>query len=334
LAERLSLGAVLVVRTALLLASLTLVVSASCAPSEAKTGPTMPTVLVPTSARRPTPTAQATATGSVATATAAPSPPGGESRPAPPRVVDREFQAAVETYLDARAGTYGLAILDLDTGRTVLVNPDRAFPAASLYKLLVMYTVFRQIESGSLSLADTLTIEDRDAVEDEPKAGLRRGELVTVAEALEAMITHSSNYAAYALVRLTGGWAATARAAGELGLSGTSRTGGHFVTTPADLLAFLTSLAEGRLVSPAASEAMLAVLRRQTNNDRLPALLPEAAVVAHKTGELPGVRNDAGIVDGPGGRFVICVLDEQAVEDAATLTIARLARQAYDRYVQ
>jgi Beta-lactamase enzyme family len=41
---------------------------------------------------------------------------------------------------------------------------------------------------------------------------------------------------------------------------------------------------------------MLTLLEAQQENDRLPAKLPSGTVVAHKTGELDGVRNDAGII--------------------------------------
>ncbi len=48
--------------------------------------------------------------------------------------------------------------------------------------------------------------------------------------------------------------------------------------------------------SRSACDGMLGVLLQQTLNDRLPRFLPPGTKVAHKTGTLGGVRNDAGII--------------------------------------
>jgi beta-lactamase class A len=41
---------------------------------------------------------------------------------------------------------------------------------------------------------------------------------------------------------------------------------------------------------------MIAILERQTFNDRIPAGLPREVVVAHKTGDITRICHDAGIV--------------------------------------
>ncbi|MDA8216994.1 MAG: class A beta-lactamase-related serine hydrolase [Dehalococcoidales bacterium] len=270
---------------------------------------------------------QATASAGVAVATS-------PSRVTSTTVAARDLQAELADYLGDQEGLYGLALHNLTTGQTVLVNAERVFPSASIYKLLVMYEIYSRLESGALSPDDTLTITPADAVEDEPDEGLCVGETVTVSEALEAMITVSSNYAAYALVRLAGGWGLTEEAAEELGMERTGMGEEYFQTTPADMLTFLDALANGQLVSPRASEQMVALLRRQTENDRLPTLLPAEAIVAHKTGELPGARHDVGIVDAPGVRYVICMFSVGVDEGEATDVIAKLSRLVYDRYTR
>ena len=46
----------------------------------------------------------------------------------------------------------------------------------------------------------------------------------------------------------------------------------------------------------AGSDGALGILLQQQLNDRLPRFLPAGVRVAHKTGTLSGVRNDAGII--------------------------------------
>jgi beta-lactamase class A len=55
--------------------------------------------------------------------------------------------------------------------------------------------------------------------------------------------------------------------------------------------------------------------------------------VAHKSGQLPGVRHDAGVVYGPGGPYVVVVLtDDLADQGEAEAFIAGLARDVYDHF--
>jgi beta-lactamase class A len=103
-------------------------------------------------------------------------------------------------------------------------------------------------------------------------------------------------------------------------------------TSPRDLLTFFRLLGNGYLLSPEASKEMREVLLRQKVNDRLPSLLPEGTRVAHKTGELVAVRNDAGIVYAPSGAYVIAVLGSGVDEGEATAAIARLSRKVYDLF--
>ena len=251
---------------------------------------------------------------------------------APAAAIDWELQAELEEYLADREGLYGVAARSLETGQTVMINADRSFLSASTYKVLVMYLVYEQLESGALSADDVLTISWSDAVEEDPEGGLYPGQAVTAADALEAMITISSNVAAHRLTRLVGGWGQVYATAQELGMSGTYFQGEYFRTTPEDMLTFFQALAEGRLVSPSASWRMICWLGRQQVNDRIPALLPDWAFAPHKTGELPGVRNDVGIVYGPNGSYVIAIFSRWADVDEATWVGARVSRLVYDRY--
>lgn len=252
----------------------------------------------------------------------------------PDLVADAELQSELEEYLRSRQGTYGVALRNLDTGQTVLINADSEFSSASTYKVLVMYRVYQYIEGGLLDASRLLTITQWDAVEGEPDNGVFPGETISVADALEAMITVSSNTSAYALTRLVGGWQSISIAANELGMSQTGLQADGFRTTPADMLRFFEMLSQGQLVSANVSHSMMELLARQTVNDAIPSLLPDEAIVAHKTGELPGVRNDAGIVYGPGGRYIICMLSERANEDEAIESIAHVSLRAYQRYAQ
>ncbi|WP_103104557.1 serine hydrolase [Brevibacillus reuszeri] len=106
------------------------------------------------------------------------------------------------------------------------------------------------------------------------------------------------------------------------------------VATPADLNRLLIMIAQKEILTPASCDLMLDILRRQQYNSRLPFLLPEGTKVAHKTGTVNAVVNDAGIIYLPNGKgmIAITVLSRGITEkSAAELTIARVARAIYDQ---
>jgi beta-lactamase class A len=78
---------------------------------------------------------------------------------------------------------------------------------------------------------------------------------------------------------------------------------------------------------------MRQLMFRTGGTDRIPVLLPADARVAHKTGEIPGVRNDVAIVYAPRGTYVLAVLSQDPDEGEAMARIARLSRHVYDYFV-
>ena len=65
-------------------------------------------------------------------------------------------------------------------------------------------------------------------------------------------------------------------------------------TSPRDTGKLLRLLVEGKVVNKEASEKMLDIMKRQQLRNKLPALLPEDVVIAHKTGDLHLMEHDVG----------------------------------------
>ncbi len=99
------------------------------------------------------------------------------------------------------------------------------------------------------------------------------------------------------------------------------------VTTPREMIALLGLLVtEGRL-SPEVRAQALHFMRRQQIRDRLPFHLPQGTDLAHKTGSIAGVRNDAGILFVPRGPVLVCAFTRDLKEDlAGTAAIAEVGR--------
>jgi beta-lactamase class A len=222
-------------------------------------------------------------------------------------------------------GHVSIAVKDLASGRGAALDGDREMPSASLYKLPVLFSVF---ETG-LSMGEELPITEEARSYDSGTMELGVGETLTVAEALERMVTLSDNTAAVMLGSRVGANRINADLAG-LGMETTHYSLERMTTSALDMLRYLDLLSRGRMVSPAASADMLHLMLRQRVNDRLPRLLPDDVQVAHKTGNLPGTVNDVGIVYGPTSSVAIVALVSDTPDETAAATgIAKLAQAAY-----
>lgn len=102
---------------------------------------------------------------------------------------------------------------------------------------------------------------------------------------------------------------------------------------PGDLARLLADLHAGRLLAPGTTALAMEILEACQTNSRIPADLPRGTRVAHKTGSLHQRANDAGIVHGPAGPFVLVLMNEgEPDERRASLTLARAARWLFDRF--
>jgi len=256
---------------------------------------------------------------------------------------------------ESGAETVAVAFRDLETGRGLMLNPGVSFHAASTMKLPVMLELYREAQSGELSLDARVpvrnefkSIADGSAFsvspEDDSEATLYKkvGGTETVRELLRLMITESSNLATNILIeRVTPG--RVMRLMREMGardmrvLRGVEdgkafERGLNNTTTARDLLVLLSAVAGGRAVSPAASREMADVLAAQKFNEGIPAGLPAGLRVAHKTGSITRIEHDAGIVYPLGRRpYVLVVLVRGLAEPArAHRLIADISRAVYE----
>jgi beta-lactamase class A len=255
--------------------------------------------------------------------------------------------ARITAVLEDVPGHFYIVVAQPDGQRLYARNGRAAVPAASLYKLGVMVELYQQQAAGTLDFADTLYLYPEFFIDDEGD-GFVEGDSIAVDELLEQMITVSSNVAAAALLWRVGNeavnttlrdlgltqteirWSPAVAALDEPGLEpadGEPRN----LTSAADMTLLFQLLLAGQVVDADASAEMLSLLKRQQINDRLPALLPPRAVVAHKTGNLPGVVHDAGVIYTRGGPLFVAALSDAVdeIEDAATAAIAEIGAAVY-----
>jgi beta-lactamase class A len=223
----------------------------------------------------------------------------------------------------------GFYVKDLRTGATATLNADQKLRSASLYKLWVLNSAFAHVQSGDLAHDETIALS-HDAFLVDPYNEWPEGTQTSADCAIKAMVTVSSNSSAEMLTERVGGSARITADAQAYGAKQTEITDELAFTSPADVGRLLEAVASRHLISPTVSDAILQLLLAQQVNDRIPLPLPPSVKVAHKTGELVNLRNDAGIVYAPSGAYVIVAMVSDAPSEAdAAATIVDLSGQVY-----
>jgi beta-lactamase class A len=241
-----------------------------------------------------------------------------------------EVRSALENLRDLRGCRVGVCAAGLEgplAGVALGFGEDETFPSASLIKVLVLAELLRQADSGSLSLAEEVLVGPGDLVEDSEMLEARELPApVSCRDLAEGMITVSDNAATNLLIRRVGAGNVNALAGG-LGLRRTAlrrgmmdfgaRSRGEENTTSAsDMVALMREIRAGSTLTDGSRDLALRFLLDQRLASKIRVPLPPGARYAHKTGELEGVENDAGIVLAPGRSFALAVLVEGDVEGA------------------
>ena len=262
--------------------------------------------------------------------------------------------------LEAIAGFEGKVFVyakSLDTGATYSLNGDERVRTASTIKLAVMAAAFQAVEAGDAKWSDLLTLHDDDKVSgsgilpefsDNVKLPIR--------DVMHLMIVLSDNTATNLVIdRLTADRVNAEM--DKLGLkqtrlnrkvrgdgnqlkepSGLSAAGklpenqrfGLGVTTPHEMVTLLEKLEKGQVVSADASKEMLAVMKRNQDQDCIRRSFQDVPV-AHKSGALDALRSDVRNVYTPKALLAMAITCDDmpkidySPDNKGALLIAKLA---------
>src|SRR5262249_38208180 len=224
---------------------------------------------------------------------------------------------------------YAMVIEDLGTGARTVVNANQSLPSASLYKLGVAWAIMQRVDAGTLHEDDLLIIEDEDAVEPEPYGGFGVGETPTLRDALQGMLSVSSNAAAHALLR-TLGRDNFAQEMDRIGLHQTrTPDDGEAVTSADDMARLLRLMATSPELSANSRVAIWQGMASNAPPDALRETLPESVSIMDKTGNLNDASNVGALLETPEATAILVVIDSGVNPGDARAIIARAGQIAY-----
>jgi beta-lactamase class A len=249
----------------------------------------------------------------------------------------RQWQA-----LDDRLqGAVGMAVIDLQTGKTITHNGDHLFATASTIKIPVLAQVFRAVRAGEVKLDDRITLAPTESVGGSGRIqeDLKKGPVtLTVRQLAEAMMHQSDNTATNRLIALAG-LERVNRLMSDNGLrhsrlrrvmmdSAAAAKGNENVTTPLEMARFLEALYRGKLGPAEDTREMVEIMKGVPGEIRRS--IPAHIAVAEKTGSLPGVACEAGIVYLDGRPFIVSVYGSFLADGERP--VAEAARMAYEYF--
>ncbi|MFA7309110.1 MAG: serine hydrolase [Patescibacteria group bacterium] len=99
---------------------------------------------------------------------------------------------------------------------------------------------------------------------------------------------------------------------------------------PKSIGQYLTLLSQEKILNHENTASILSFMKGTTNEERLPASLPEGTDIAHKVGTWSGAYSDAGIVNTSFGSYVVVVMSDGVRYDEAVSAIQDTSRIIYE----
>jgi beta-lactamase class A len=224
-------------------------------------------------------------------------------------------------------GEYGIAAMDLATGKTISFNGNSAFPMASTMKIAVAAAYLAEVDAGRRSLDDLVGNS-------------------TAGSLMDAMITRSDNRATDLLLATLGGPGPVDGWLRGHGLQGirVDRNIAQLLSarrdlrdvrdssTPTAMLGLLRLIDTGDALTPGSRSILLDMMARcRTGSNRIRGILPPGARVENKTGTLSGYTGDVGYLISPTGRRIAVAFFARGGENRPAV-IATAARMIYDGF--
>lgn len=216
-----------------------------------------------------------------------------------------ELEEKVKTY----RGSYGIYIKNLESSKTVSINPNKGFFGASVYKVPVAVTVLKAVESGRINFSTK--VEYTPQYFEGGSGSIQNsgfGSKYSVLTLLNKLLKDSDNIAQNMLFSLV--------PESEINIAFNQLVNqGHYPLsnygTAKEVGIMLEEIYNFNYLSPENTELLFRILSETAFDDRIHKGLSEDFVFSHKIGNwhYTGTWHDCGIIFG-NSPVVVCVMSE------------------------
>ena len=224
-------------------------------------------------------------------------------------------------------GDYGLYVFNLTTKISFGISENQVFKAASLMKLPLILTLYKNVEAGKIDLQTKYTLK---AADKRPGAGSMyykpAGTVYTYQKMVELMGQQSDN-TAFNVFRNLLGDEQIQKTIDDLGMTKTNFT--DFETAPAEIGLFFRKFYSGSILTRAHRDEILAYITKIFDESRIPAGIPAGVRVTHKVGTDTGVASDGGIVFGT-KPYIIVIMSDKNLKVEADAVLPKISSAVWE----
>ena len=253
-----------------------------------------------------------------------------------------QIENIISEYKQLHAGVY---IYDYQTGKTVEINQDEVFPAASIIKIPVLLDLFNRsknlVKEGEkpIDLEKKITFTEAHRTEGSGNLQYKSANVdYSIDYLAKIMIRSSDNSATNMLVEEIGGINEFNASLRHWGFSKTQMSNwlpdlrGTNTTTPKDISTMLYNIDNQKFVSLNSSANIKEYMSKVENRTLIRSQLPDDVVLMHKTGDIGTMLGDAGVIFTPSGkRFILTIMVKRPHNDyGARELIQKISKTVYN----
>jgi len=222
-----------------------------------------------------------------------------------------EIGDIISKYGEKIDGDISIYYKNLTTEETILIDADKTYYMASLYKVILSLFILDKIKNEELKLTD--------------KVG---SSSATIEQALNKIITESNNEYAEGLA-LEYGWEnIQAKMKEKLGAEFSFNT--DLETSVKSIGLLFEDIALSLKIPYSESSYLLTLLKDQKKTSKLPKYLPSNIYSHNKTGELDGFSHDAGIFYTPKANYILVFMSKSKLPGVTNEQMALMSKEIYE----
>lgn len=234
---------------------------------------------------------------------------------------------------------------DLNNGPWIGINEKENFIPASLIKIPIMVTFFKEAESNPTILQQKLKYEtDLNLIEKQnfiPEQSIQKDQEYTIEELIEKMIIYSDNHS-YELLLSHINQNDFFQTFHDLGINidNLIKNNNESFLTVKDYASFFRTLYNASYLNENFSEKALSLLSQTTFKEGIVKNLPQNITVSHKYGErsfndnIQKQLHDCGIIYLPQKPYLLCVMTKGTNFNQLTKTIQQISKSVYENLLK
>lgn len=207
-------------------------------------------------------------------------------------------------------GDISIYYKNLTTDETILIDSEKTYYMASLYKVILSLFILDKIKNENLKLTD--------------KVGTSSA---TIETGLNKIITESNNEYAEELAKEYGWENIQAKMKEKLGAEFSFST--NLETSVKSIGILFEDIALSLKIPQSESSYLLALLKDQKKTSKLPKYLPANIYSHNKTGELDGFSHDAGIFYTPKANYILVFMSKTKLPSETNQQMALMSKEIY-----